>query len=97
MTKTKINITTALSSPDYKVLSLSGDEGAMLERHKVNENALLLVQTGSVTYKEAAKSIILSKGQVHQIPIGVFHELSCNEEATVFLVVPINAKMKFEK
>ncbi len=97
MTKSTVKIRPLLSSSGFKVIYISGKSGDKLESHKVNENALLLVQGGSVTYQEADKEIVLSEGEGHQIPSEVFHEVRCNDTAAVFLVVPIKAKMKFDR
>jgi len=93
----KVNVKAVLSSPDYKVITLSGDQGDTLEKHKVSEPGLLLVKRGSVTYTEGERHVVVSEGEAHSIPAEVFHEVRCNEVAEVFVVMSRGSKMKFER
>ncbi len=95
--KSSVNINAVLSTPDFKVISVSGAQGDTLEKHKVNENALLLVKEGSVIYKEGEQEILLHAGSGQSIPADVYHKVTCQEQAEVFVVIPLHAKMKFEK
>lgn len=95
--KSSVKIKTVLSTTDFKVISVSGAVGDTLEKHKVSENAILLVKEGSITYKEGDTQTVLSQGSGHGIPAEVYHEVSCNEQAEIFVVIPKRAKMKFEQ
>ncbi len=95
--KSSVNIQLLLSSPDFKVLSISGEAGDTLESHQVNENALLLVREGVVTYQQAEQSILLSEGEAHAIPADHYHSVRCQEASNIFVVIPKRATMKFER
>lgn len=96
--KNKVNIKVVPSGGTFKVLCISGNNGDSLTKHQVNQDALLLVKLGSLTYQEEESNILLSEGQCHPIPAGVLHAVTCRSEDTEFFVVlPNQAKMKFEK
>ncbi len=95
--KNNIKAKAIFSSEDFKVINVSGESGDTLEKHKVNENGLLLVKKGSITYKEGDLQTIVSEGEGQHIPANVFHEVSCNEAAEVFVIIPQQSKMKFAR
>ena len=84
----KVNIKVILSSPDYKVLELSGDTGAVLKKHKVNQNALLLVREGTIAYIETSRKLEASAGGCVEIPKGIVHEVSCTMPSKFFVIIP---------
>ena len=95
--KNKVHIKTVPSGDTFKVLSISGNSGDALAKHQVNRAALLLVQSGNLTYQEGNKAILLSEGQCHPIPANVLHAVTCRSANTQFFVILSNqAKMKFE-
>jgi len=92
----KVKIKHVLASKDYKVISVSGNAGDVLEKHKVNESGILLVKDGTVNYQEEGKApIALSQGEGHQIPAEIYHKVTCVDQASIFVLIPIQAKMKF--
>lgn len=93
----KVKITPVITTADAKVICISGEAGDVLSRHKVNDNALLLVKKGQFRYLEGETMLDLSAGEGHSIPADTFHALSCTTEAEAFLVIPIRAKIRFEK
>lgn len=97
MKKNRVNIKSVLSTPTVKVISVSGVSGDTLEKHKVSEPAVLLVKKGSVTYAEGAQKLLLSEGSGHSIPAEVYHQVTCNEPAEVFVVIPQQGKIKFDR
>ncbi len=96
--KNKVNIKVVPSGDTFKVLSISGNNGDALTKHQVNQDALLLVKSGSLTYQEEEQNVLLTEGQCHPIPASVLHAVTCQSAATEFFVVlPNQAKMKFKK
>jgi len=95
--KNKVNIKVVPSGDTFKVLGISGNSGDALTKHQVNQPALLIVQSGNLTYQEAHKEVVLSEGQCHPIPANVLHAVTCRSPDTQFFVVLQNqTKMKFE-
>ena len=95
--KNKVNIKVVPSGDTFKVLHILGNSGDALTKHQVNQAALLLVQTGNLTYQEESKEVLLSAGQCHPIPVNVLHAVTCRAENTQFFVILSNrAKMRFE-
>ena len=96
--KNKVNIKVVPSGETFKVLHISGNSGDALTKHQVNQNALLLVKSGNLTYQEENSNVLLTEGQCHPIPAGVLHAVTCRSaETNFFVVLPNQAKMKFEK
>jgi quercetin dioxygenase-like cupin family protein len=95
--KRRVKIAPVVTTDEAKVISISGGPGDALDRHKVNENALLLVRKGRVQYSEGEGPIELSEGEGHGIPAEVFHQVTCVTDAEVFVVIPIRGKIKFER
>jgi quercetin dioxygenase-like cupin family protein len=93
----RVKIAPVVTTNEAKVICISGGPGDALARHKVNENALLLVKKGRVAYSEGGDPIELSEGEGHGIPAEVFHQVTCVTDAEVFVVVPIRGKIKFER
>lgn len=93
----KANIKVAFTSPQFKVLLLSGKKGDTLKKHKVDEHALLLIKNGSLIYQEGEKHLTLSSGEAHQIPANKFHEVTCTESTEAFVIMTPQTKMRFEK
>ena len=93
----KVNIKVLVSDNNFKVLSISGASGDLLKRHKVDESGLLLVQHGSLTYKENNKEVVLVAGEGYSIPPNVFHQVRCNSDSAAFVVIPQQTKMMFQK
>lgn len=93
----KVNITILSSSPDFKVLSVSGKSGDVLTKHQVNFNALLLVQKGNIVYTEETRQQRLTAGACFNIPADTVHKVTCTEDSNFFVVLPNQSKMKFEK
>ena len=94
-TKVKINVSTP--SPEFKVLNISGNAGDVLENHKVNNNALLLVRNGKILYSEKDREQELNAGESWSIPADVFHKVTCIDESEIFVVLSTSTKMRFEK
>jgi len=93
----KVSIKPVITSDNYKVICVSGNAGDVLERHKVNESGILLVKDGTVNYQEEGKaSITLSQGEGHHIPAEVYHQVTCVNQASIFVMIPTQAKMKFK-
>jgi len=93
----KVDIQLINSSNAYKVLSITGNKGDALKKHKVDKSALLLVREGSVSYRENNKSHLLSSGECQLIPANVFHEVICIVRSKFFVVLSNETKMKFKK
>jgi len=93
----KVKIDLIKNESDFKVLNISGEPGNVLRSHKVNINALLLMRSGNIIYKEENELYPLSSGEIHVIPANVLHEVSCTTKAKFFIVMPDQAKIKFEK
>jgi len=95
--KNKVNIKVVPSGETFKVLGISGNSGDALTKHQVNQAALLIVQSGNLTYQEDNKAVLLSEGECHPIPANVLHAVICRSANTQFFVVLSNrTKMKFE-
>jgi len=75
----KVKISASSPSSEFNVLSISGDAGDVLEKHKVNHNALLLVRNGKILYAEKDREQELSAGESWSIPADVFHKVVCIE------------------
>ncbi len=94
----KVKIKLVLTSPTYKVICVSGGPGDLLEKHKVDEAAMLLVKKGRMIYQEKGEApITLSENEGQNIPAEIYHQLSCVDEAEAFVIIPLQAKMKFER
>ena len=93
----KVKITASSPSPEFKVLSISGMAGDILDKHKVNQNALLLVRNGKILYSEEDRKQELSAGESWSIPAEVLHKVTCIEPSEIFVVLSNSTKMKFEK
>ena len=93
--KVKIKILT--TSPDFKVLDVSGNPGDVLKKHQVNINGLLLVREGNIIYSEDTRQLLLAAGDSVNIPANIVHEVTCKNTAKFFVVLPKQSKMKFEK
>ena len=93
----KVKIKLLPSSNAYKVLSITGETGDILKQHKVDIDALLLMKEGTITYEEATRKVNLSAGECLDIPANVFHEVTCEEDASFFVVLSTQAKMRFQK
>lgn len=94
--KKKISIEALKTSSGFKVLSISGEPGNSLSDHKVNHNAILLMRTGNIIYKEENRMETLSAGESCDIPANTIHKVTCTTKAKFFVVMPDAAKMKFE-
>lgn len=95
--RNKVTVKIGLSTPDFKVLDISGEIGSELKKHKVNENALLIVRIGVIAYEEEnCSALILKEGTCHNIPSNVYHQVTCIEKANFFVVLTNHTKMKFE-
>jgi len=98
MNDSKVVIEMVFTSPDFKVIKASGKSGDALKRHMVNTSAVLLVKKGVVNYKQDdEKEQVIYEGEGRQIPANVYHEFICNDHSEVFVIIPKDAKMKFEK
>jgi quercetin dioxygenase-like cupin family protein len=95
--KRRVKIAPVVTTNEAKVISISGAPGDALDRHKVNENSLLLVRKGRVEYAEGEDVIELAEGEGHGIPAEVFHQVTCVTDAEVFVVIPIRGKIKFDR
>jgi len=93
----KVKISSSTPSPAFKVLNISGSAGDVLEKHKVNDSALLLVRSGKILYSEIDREQELNTGESWSIPADVFHKVSCIDDSEIFVVLSTSAKMKFEK
>ena len=93
----KVKISTSSPSSEFKVLSISGNVGDVLEKHKVNDNALLLVRSGKILYSEKDREQELNAGDSWSIPADVLHKVTCIDESEVFVVLSTSTKMRFEK
>lgn len=93
----KVKITTSTPSSEFKVLNISGDAGDVLENHKVNQSALLLVRNGKILYSEQEKEHELIAGDSLNIPAEVFHKVACLEPSEIFVVLQTSTKMRFKK
>ena len=93
----KVKIKVLSSSPEYKVLSISGDAGDILQKHQVNYPALLLVRKGNIIYSENEKRRSLTSGECQNIPADIIHGVICIDKSELFVVLSNSAKMKFEK
>lgn len=93
----KVNIKVLTTSPDFKVLDVSGRSGDVLKKHQVNINGLLLVREGNIIYSEDTRLLLLAAGDSVDIPANVVHEITCKNEAKFFVVLPKKSQMRFEK
>lgn len=93
----KVKINASNPSPEFKVLSISGNAGDVLENHKVNDSALLLVRNGKILYSEKDREQELNAGESWSIPADVFHKVTCIDESEIFVVLSTSTKMRFEK
>ena len=94
---TKVKISASSPSPEFKVLNISGNAGDVLENHKVNDGALLLVRNGKIRYSEESREQELTAGESWSIPAYVFHKVTCIEKSEIFVVLSTATKMRFEK
>jgi len=81
----------------YKILDISGESGDLLNNHKTDRNAIILVRTGSIIYRDADKIVPLSSGDVYDIAPNVFHKIVFTTKAKFFVVMDNNSKLVFEK
>jgi len=93
----KIKIEVLISSPTLKVLKLNGNVGDTLDKHQVNQEAVLIVNQGSLVYSEETRQQQLVKGNCMLIPADTLHAVECTELTNFFIVLPSQTKMKFEK
>lgn len=94
---TNVKISSSNPSPEFKVLNISGNAGDVLENHKVNDSALLLVRNGKILYSEKNREQELNAGESWCIPADIFHKITCIDESEIFVVLSTSTKMKFEK
>ena len=97
MKSSNLKIKSIKNKSGYKILDVCGDSGDLLDNHKTDRNAILLVRTGSVIYKEEDKIVPLSSGDVHDIPPNVLHKVVFTTNAKFFVVMENNSKLVFEK
>ena len=87
----------ALKSSTFKVISISGEAGDRLKKHRVNTNALLVLNRGSIIYREEDRQQQVSTGEILDIPAEVFHEVVCTEDTEFLVIMPQDTKMKFAR
>ncbi len=93
----KVKIEQVKNESGFKVLSISGEPGNSLTKHKVNVDALLLMRSGSIIYKEDNRMKILSAGECCDIPANILHKVTFTTKAKFFVIMAEAAKMRFEK
>jgi|GEM_PF-2782579 len=93
----RVTMSLVISTADHKVMMVSGASGDLLESHKVDVEALLLVKNGNITYEQEGERIVLVSGQGYSIPSDVYHAVHCNEASEIFIIIPKRAKMKFQR
>lgn len=93
----KLIIKKLTTSSIFKVLNITGKAGNSLKKHKVDTNTLLLVNEGTIAYQYANQEQQLSAGECFDIPIDIFHEVTCTKDASFFVIMPNQATLKFEK
>lgn len=93
----KVKIAPVITTDEAKVIIISGAAGDKLERHKVNDNGLLLVKSGRILYAEEERELELTGGAGHSIPAEVVHAITCLSAAEFFVIIPNRAKIKFSR
>ena len=96
MNKT-LKFASILNSESYKALKITGLAGDIITSHKVDENSVLFIQNGSVTYKDADKEVKLQVGEAFEITKEITHEVVFHDDSQLILIRPNNAIMKFNK
>ncbi len=92
----KIKMKWVKNISNFKLLDASGEPGDILADHRVDRKAMLLVRSGKLVYEEAGRPITLSAGEARDIPANVVHNVSCTTRAEFFVVMAIDALMRFE-
>jgi len=91
----KPNISIKFEDQNFKILELIGQPGDLLPSHKVDIDALLFIQDGSVKYSESDREINLNKNDIHSIPKNIVHQLNFDTESTLLLILIPQSKMQF--
>jgi len=86
-----------LKSEDYKVIQITGVSGDVISSHKVDENSILIIKKGYVSYKENDREIELYEDEAHAIPKDITHEVLFKDDSHLLLVRPSGSIMKFDK
>ena len=74
------------SGTNFKVIAIGFTKNMVLEDHKTDIPAKLIVLGGKVVYKEGEKMVMLSQYEETPIPAGVMHSVTALEDS-LFLVI----------
>lgn len=75
-----------LSNPSFKLIGLGFKKGQVLAKHKTPTPAVLIVQSGSVDFKQDGEVYHLISGDYFEIPSNVEHEVVATEDSHLYLI-----------
>ena len=74
------------SGTNFKVIAIGFTKNMVLEDHKTDIPAKLIVLEGKVVYKECEKMVILSQYEETPIPAGVMHSVTALEDSLCVVI-----------
>ncbi len=79
----------------YKVLEVTGDEGAMMPPHLSTGEAVIMVQDGEVALEINNNINHLTKNDVFVIPPATVHSLSIKNKFKAMVVMGLDSEIEF--
>ena len=74
------------SGTNFKVIAIGFTKNMVLEDHKTDIPAKLIVLEGKVVYKEGEKMVMLSQYEETPIPAGVMHSVTALEDSLCVVI-----------
>lgn len=74
------------SGTNFKVISIGFTKNMVLEDHKTDIPAKLIVLEGKVVYKEGEKMVMLSQYEETPIPASVIHSVTALEDSLCLVI-----------
>lgn len=71
---------------NFRVIAIGFNKNAILDDHKTDQPAKLIVIQGKVLYKEGAKMIVMSQYDEVQIPVNVIHSVTALDNSICILI-----------
>ena len=74
------------SGTNFKVIAIGFTKNMVLEDHKTDIPAKLIVLEGKVVYKEGEKVVMLSQYEETPIPAGIIHSVTALEDSLCLVI-----------
>lgn len=96
LTKTKTpDLKISKKGTTYKVLEVSGDEGAMMPAHLSTKEAVVIIQEGEADLEINNSINHLKMNDVFVIPAGVHHSLVIKDKFKSIVIMENDSEIKF--